>query len=154
MCCKSKDYSMSELFADITSVVVGSGDLASSGDTGSFRVPLSSALMLDGEWCCRLHSIQFPQTPDKNSVFVSCDFVESSVVGSGSLNVLYKTRAMTSTAPGPVFVLDTSPNPIYRKVSKSVINAMTLTLTSSDGTQLPAVPGQFTTAELVFVRRK
>ena len=82
---------MSELFADVTSVVVGSSDLAASGDTGSFRVPLSSALMLDGEWYARLHSIQFPQTPDKNSVFISCDFVESSVVGSGSLNVLYKT---------------------------------------------------------------
>ena len=76
------------------------------------------------------------------------------MVGSGSLNVLYKTRAMTATAPGPVYVLDQSPNPIYRKVSKGVINAMTITLTSSDGTQLPAVPGQFTTAEIVFVRRK
>ena len=70
-----KDPIMSELFADITSGVVGSSDLAASGNSGSFRVPLSSALMLEGDWHCRLHSIQFPQTPDKNSGFVSCDFV-------------------------------------------------------------------------------
>ena len=97
---------------------------------GQFSVALPDVLYLDGTWTCALRDIQcWPST--SSDLYVFCDAVEDSYVRDRKLPILQRIPQSDTGS----HVIETYDSTIQFKVSRSVIN--TLTLYIRDSTMKP-----------------
>ena len=158
------------VYTTLIPVICGSGDVNAfpSSTVSDFSVELADALMLDGQWQCRLDSITMPNPNynagagvTSNSIIVTLPGVlDGSIIGSTKIPLLFRTGPMleTNTAQRYVHVQDQSPLPIWRDVQPSIVNTLRVTCTQINGVALPETDPtapigsrqNFTTVSLVF----
>lgn len=113
------------VYTTLIPVICGSGDINAfpSSTMSDFSVELADALMLDGQWQCRLNSVTMPNVNynagagvTSNSIIVTLPgILDGSIIcrhiGSTKLPLLYRTGPMleTNTAQRYVYVQDQSP---------------------------------------------
>ena len=97
-----------------------------NNNPGDFSVVLPDTLYLDGTWTCALRDIQcWPATP--TDMYLFCDAVEDSYVKDGKLPILQRIP-QTNTGSQ---VIETYDSMTQFKVSRSVINTLTLYIRDS-----------------------
>ena len=162
------------VYTTLIPVICGSGDINAfpSSTMSDFSVELADALMLDGQWQCRLNSVTMPNvnynagaSVTSNSIIVTLPgILDGSIIcrhiGSTKLPLLYRTGPMleTNTAQRYVYLQDQSPLPIWRDVQPSILNTLRVTCLQINGVALPKTDPtapignrqNFTTVSLVF----
>jgi hypothetical protein len=132
-----------------------SGDVNALGNAGNYIIPLAQPVNLDhsGLYEVALIDISFSNPGNtQNSVYVLCDLVDYSVVGSTKVQILYKTEPMLQTTTGlPIYYMKEDGSLVqWRKLYKNSFNSINIRIQESTGTPIPNT--HFSTVTIVIKR--
>lgn len=134
-----------------------SGDINATGNASNFTIPMPQPVNLDynGQYEVALIDVSFSNPGNTgNSIFVLCDLVDYSVVGSSKVQILYKTEPMVQTATSlPIYYMKEEGSLVqWRKLYKNSFNSINVRIQDSTGEPIPNSPSNFATLTIVIKR--
>lgn len=132
------------------------------GNAANFTQQLTSPMILKGQWEACMVNVTFqgvtndlppnvvPVGPTQpRSVFVLCDMLDNATVGNNEQPVLFLTHPVNNTDPGPLTVTHVSTITQWKKVAKSVVSSIRITLQDTWGVYTD-VTGFPTTVQMIL----
>ena len=133
-----------------------SGDVNAIGDASNYTIPLPQPINLpyEGFFECALVDISFSNPGGNNSVFILCDLVDYSIVGSSKVQILYKTEPMKQTPTAlPIFYYNEVGSVVqWRKLYKNSFNSINVRIQQSTGVPIPNTATDFATLTIAIKR--
>jgi hypothetical protein len=138
-------------------ITLPSGDAQATGTASNYTIPLPQPVNLpyNGYFEVALIDISFSNPGNTgNSIFVLCDLVDYSIVGSSKVQILYKTEPMVQTATAlPIYYMKEEGSLVqWRKLYKNSFNNITVRIQDSTGTPIPSGPSNFATLTIAIKR--
>jgi len=136
-------------------ITLPSGDPNSTGNAANFTVPMPQPINLDprGKYEAALIDVSFSNSGNTgNSVFILCDLVDFSIVGSSKVQILYKTEPMIQTTTAlPVYYMKEEGSLVqWRPLYKNSFNSINVKIQQSTGVPIPLT--NFSTLTIVIKR--
>lgn len=136
-------------------ITLPSGDQNAIGDASNFTIPMPQPINLPHEGLYEVALIDVSFTnPGKtqNSVYILCDLVDYSIVGSTKVQILYKTEPMIDTdAALPIYYMKEDGSLVqWRKIYKNSFNSINVRIQESTGAPIPNT--YFSTVTIVIKR--
>jgi hypothetical protein len=136
-------------------ITLPSGDVNAIGDASNYSITLPQPINLNhsGLYEVALIDVSFSNPGNtQNSVYILCDLVDYSVVGSSKVQILYKTEPMleTTTSKSIYYMKEDGSLVQWRKLYKNSFNSINVRLQESTGTPIPNT--HFSTVTIVIKR--
>jgi len=138
-------------------ITLPSGDVNSIGDASNYTIPMPQPINLDhsGLYEVALIDVSFSNPGNTgNSIFILCDLVDYSIVGSSKVQILYKTQPMTQSSTAlPIYYMKEDGSLVqWRKLYKNSFNNINVRIQDSTGTPIPNAATDFATLTIAIKR--
>ena len=123
-------------------ITLPSGDPNSIGNAGNYTIPMPQPVNLEHNayYEVALVDVSFSNPGNtQNSVYILCDLVDYSIVGSSKVQILYKTEPLLQTTTAlPIYYMKEEGSLVqWRKIYKNSFNSINVRIQQSTGAPIP-----------------
>ena len=138
-------------------ITLPSGDINATGTASNYTIPMPQPVNLNynAYYEVALIDLSFSNPGNTgNSIFILCDLVDYSIVGSSKVQILYKTEPMVQSSTSlPVYYMKEDGSLVqWRKLYKNSFNSINVRIQDSTGAPIPNGPSNFATITIAIKR--